>query len=267
MIKLFAFIKDEIDVIEDWLRYHCDLFGASNIIVIDHQSTDGTVDVLNKWKIHGLTVYHVSVPFRDKHKTLTTEMIKHKHGFLVPLDADEFIALKENNLIVCNREKILGEFSKLQRGPFRYKFQQIDAIPSHTKLNDPLIEIKQFNSKWYQNWKTYAKTFYDAAFFVNTDQGNHKGLVNGHGNDLETNLTIVHYDVRDYDHFVTKNERGAKAYGHTSSKQSTHGLGKHYHRRYWAIKEGRGLQQMIKEFGSIGNFNTTAIAEKLIELR
>jgi hypothetical protein len=194
-------------------------------------------------------------------------MIKHKKGFLVPLDADEFITLKEGDQITCKNEKILGEFNRLQHGPFRYKFQQIDAVPSHSRLNDPLIEIKQFNSKWYQNWKTYAKTFYDAAFFINTDQGNHKGLVKGHGNDLETSLTIVHYDVRDYDHFVKKNERGAKAYGHTSSKNLTHGLGKHYHRRYWAIKEGRGIQQMIKEFGNTGNFSTNAVSEKILSLR
>ncbi len=267
MIKLFTFIKDEIEVIEDWLRYHSHLFGSNNITVIDHMSTDGTFKILNEWKLKGVSVYRTSVPFTDKHKVLSSYMNTHKRGFLVPIDADEFIAVKKNNQLTCDISDIRSELSKLKKGPFRYKFQQIDAIPSKVVLNDPLTEINQFKTKWYKDWKLYAKTFYDASFFVNTDQGNHKGSVRGHGKNYETNMTIVHYDVRDYGHFVKKNERGARAYNHTKSKKLKHSHGKHYHRRYWAIQEGRGIQQMIKEFGSIGNFNTNEISKKIISLR
>ena len=267
MIRLFAFIKDEIEIIEDWLRYHSDLFGADHITVLDHMSTDGTTDVLNSWKSRGLKVHRTGVQFRDKHRVLTSHMSKHKDGFLVPLDADEFLAVRSGSEIKCDKRSVMGHFSGLSRGPFRYKFQQLDAVPSTSKLQDPLTELTQFKTKWYRDWKTYAKTFYDAGFFVNTDQGNHKGSVRGHGRDLETELTIVHYNVRDYDHFVKKNERGARAYGHIASKKLSHGLGKHYHRRYWAIREGQGVQQMVQEFGSSGNFNTRSVAEKLSTLR
>lgn len=267
MIKIFAFIKDETEIIEDWLRYHSDLFGANNITVIDHMSSDGTFKILEQWKSKGLTVYRSNVPFKDKNKVLTSYMNKHKGGFLIPIDADEFITVRVGDKLECSAGSISAETSQLPIGPFRYKFQQIDAIPSKSTLRDPLTEINQFKTKWFSDWKVYAKTFYAADFFINTDQGNHKGAVRGHGRNYETNMTIVHYDVRDYAHFVKKNERGARAYNHTKSKTLTHGSGKHYHRRYWAIKEGRGVQQMIKEFGTVGNFNTNAVAEKIISLR
>jgi len=263
MIKIFTFVKDEIDIISDWLKYHSSIFGTENIYVIDQGSTDGTRKIVENF---GVNLSITNEPFSKKSQILSN-LMKGKNGFLIPLDADEFIAIKSGNSLSSDKNQIVKYINSLPVKSARYKFHQIDSIPSKSKLKDPLLEIDSFNTKWYKDWKHYAKTFYHSKFFKSTDQGNHRGNVVGEGQDFVTDLTIVHYDVRDYDHFVKKMTRGAVAYGHHTSKKLSHGKGRHYHRRYWAIKEGRGLEQMLKEFGNSGNYKTDVVKTKLKQIR
>lgn len=265
MIKIFSFIKDEILFIEDWIKYHSSIVGIENIHIVDQGSTDGTLNILKKYK--GINFYQTNDSFHRKSAILSNIMKQNKNSFLIPLDADEFLTLKIGDDLCTDKDKITLYFSNLPIQAFRYKFNQIDVVPSKEKINDPLVKSTLFKTKWYESWKKYAKTFYHSNFFISTDQGNHKGLVNGHGKDMKTDLTIVHFDVTDYDHFVKKMTRGAIAYNHHTSKKALHSVGTHYHRRYWAIKEGNGLSQMIKEFGSTGNFTTYSISNKIKELR
>ena len=48
MIKIFTMVKDEVDIVYDWLVYHSTIFGNDNIYVIDNYSTDGTYEILEK---------------------------------------------------------------------------------------------------------------------------------------------------------------------------------------------------------------------------
>ena len=48
-IKLFTMVKDEVDIVEDWLKYHGSIFGYQNLYVIDNFSTDGTYEILLKY--------------------------------------------------------------------------------------------------------------------------------------------------------------------------------------------------------------------------
>jgi hypothetical protein len=265
MIKIFSFIKDEILFIEDWIKYHSSIIGIENIHIIDQGSTDGTLNILKKYK--GINLHQIKDSFDKKSIILSNIMKQNKNCFLIPLDADEFLTLKNSNDLCTDKDKIISYINNLPVQAFRYKFNQIDVIPSKETISDPLVNLTSFKTKWYESWKHYAKTFYHSNFFVSTDQGNHKGSVNGHGKDMKTDLTIVHYDVTDYNHFVRKTTRGAIAYNHHTSKKPLHGKGTHYHRRYWAIKEGNGLSQMIKEFGNNGNFITHSISNKIKELR
>ena len=43
-------VKDEGDIIRDWIVYHGSMFGYSNLFVIDNLSTDGTYEILNEYK-------------------------------------------------------------------------------------------------------------------------------------------------------------------------------------------------------------------------
>ena len=268
MTQIFSFIKNEEVIFNDWLLYHSYLVGSENLYIIDHSSTDKTPSILERWRQKGVNVFKSKDPFKMKSSILSSLMKKSSSkDFIIPLDADEFLVLKEGKSLLTDKEKINNYFTKLEVGPYRYKVHQVDVIPTKMPQNDPLIELQDFKTKWYKDWKLYAKTFYHSDYFISTDQGNHKGQVKGVGKLKVTDLTLMHYDVRDYPHFVTKMTKGATAYGHHSSPKIKGGAGRHYHRRYWAIKEGKGYIQMVKEFGRMGNFKTDALSQKLKELR
>lgn len=264
MIKIFSFVKDEADKIQDWIRYHSYLIGIENIFVVDHMSTDGTYEILQKYK--GLNLTRSDVPFTKKSEVLSS-LMKSKQGFLIPLDADEFLCYKNNDNIVCDSNVIKTYISKLPIGSYRYKFHQLDVIPKETDVKDPLVELTEFKTKWFNDWQLYAKTFYHSSTFISTDQGNHNGSVIGRGNNFITDLTIIHFDVYDYNHFCKKVIRGATSYGHINNRKLISGKGKHYHRRYWAINDGKGLEIMKSEFGSASIFNTDSLSSKLKTLR
>jgi glycosyltransferase involved in cell wall biosynthesis len=267
MVKIYSFIKNEEAILQDWLLYHTHLVGASNVYIIDHSSTDQTPVILEKWRQKGIHVFKSKDPFKMKSSLLSSLMKKSGKDFIIPLDADEFLVLKEGNKLNADKERIRTYLQNLEVGSYRYKLHQVDVIPTKREQADPLINLVEFKTKWYKDWKLYAKTFYHSNYFLSTDQGNHKGQVKGGGKLKITDLTLMHYDVRDYQHFVTKMIKGAKAYGHHSSPKIKGGAGKHYHRRYWAIKEGKGYSQMVKEFGKKGNFKTDVLSQKLKELR
>ena len=46
LVKVFTMVKDEVDIIDDWVIYHGSMFGFSNIFVIDNFSSDGTYEKL-----------------------------------------------------------------------------------------------------------------------------------------------------------------------------------------------------------------------------
>ena len=268
MVKIFSFIKNEGAILNDWLLYHSYLVSPQNLYIIDHSSTDKTPRILERWRQKGVNVFKSNDPFKMKSSILSSLMKKSSSkDFIIPLDADEFLVLKEGKSLCADKEKINNYFEKMSVGPYRYKLHQVDVIPTKNAQTDPLIDLIEFKTKWYKDWKLYAKTFYHSNYFLSTDQGNHKGQVKGGGKLKVTDLTLMHYDVRDYQHFITKMIKGATAYGHHSSPKIKGGAGKHYHRRYWAIKEGKGYAQMVKEFGKNGNFKTNVLSKKLKELR
>ena len=49
MIKIFTMVKDENDIIIDWILYHGYIFGYNNIYIIDNFSTDGTYELILKF--------------------------------------------------------------------------------------------------------------------------------------------------------------------------------------------------------------------------
>ena len=58
IIKLFTMVKDEIDIVEDWLKYHGTLFGYQNLHVIDNMSEDGTFEKLKEYQSKGVFLIH-----------------------------------------------------------------------------------------------------------------------------------------------------------------------------------------------------------------
>jgi hypothetical protein len=113
--------KDETLLLDAWLRYHCKLFGAGNLFVIDNGSTNSLVsDILNTAEKKGVHVYrHLNQDDDYKAKgSIVAEMIREldrttPYDYYFPLDRDEFVACElEGEVLSCERDSILQELEK-----------------------------------------------------------------------------------------------------------------------------------------------------------
>ena len=63
-MKVFTMVKDEVDIVEDWVLCHGTLFGVINLYVIDNYSVDGTFQTLLNLK----NKYNINVTRVDNYK-------------------------------------------------------------------------------------------------------------------------------------------------------------------------------------------------------
>jgi len=179
-----------------------------------------------------------------------------KDNFLVPIDSDEFITIPQLHELSIDefelKEKILETFQSLPIDGRKYKFiyyeifysikQCINFMEIH---NDTIRRVMA--DAYLSDWEipdVRAKTFYYSKGFMETDQGNHFGLVK-HDKGIKnlrvpanqisyyyyihSNLSLYHYERGSYDAFLYKNLRAAKAYGYNSSTDcGMVGSGVHY---------------------------------------
>jgi len=92
MVKVITMVKDEVDIIKDWVLYHSFLFGFNNIYVIDNYSVDGTYEVINKYK--SLINIFREANYKKKGiymKNLINKYCVNNDKIAFPIDIDEFI--------------------------------------------------------------------------------------------------------------------------------------------------------------------------------
>lgn len=246
-VKVFLFQKDEDEVLSDWLQYYSYMFGAGNLVVIDHESQSQSVcRLLELYKLCGAEVLTHRGTFDTKHAVLTREMRKHNGTFLLPLDADEFVVSGgPNDPLRIQRAKLLQAFRDLPTDGRKYKFahsycarptpancllaaNSSSAHDGHHEYNRriDLSEVATDERAFFPR----SKTFYHSNGFISTDQGNHYGEVKhdkGVTNTapaIEKNVThyfaplnaaILHYSVSSYRAIENKYLRGFAAYNFT----------------------------------------------------
>src|SRR5210317_1898708 len=100
MIKLFTMVKDEDDIVEDWILYHGTLFGYENLYIVDNMSNDNTYVIMQKYEEKGVNIY--SHPnYLEKGNIMKQLIDNNPCTIAFPLDIDEFIVYydKESNRI------------------------------------------------------------------------------------------------------------------------------------------------------------------------
>jgi hypothetical protein len=214
-VRLFLFHKDEIDILEDWLSYHCHIFEKDRIHIVDHQSQEPCLKLI---KDYGVDYQIYEGPFADKHSVLTDLMHKwrDRSDLLIPLDADEFVLALENGVISADKESIQRKICRLSDTQCKYKFAQFDAVPCIEPVIDAISQLTTFKPSKRDQLNPYMrKTFYPSKTFLNTDQGNHHGRIADDQNHfVDSGLLLLHYPVRGYVHFRRKYMRWESAYGH-----------------------------------------------------
>ncbi|KAJ1463269.1 hypothetical protein M885DRAFT_610284 [Pelagophyceae sp. CCMP2097] len=179
--KVFTFHKDERFLLQDWLAYHCHVFGAGNVVVVDHASADPVVlDILNDYKQRGVAVETFNGAFKDKAAALTAAMRARAREarYLVPIDVDEFVVAEEFAEVVASRAAVLRGFEMLPRSERRkFKFWSRvadcpDALLPGASARRPAV-VTSFSAK---KATCMAKTFFHGHDFISTDQGPYRNV-------------------------------------------------------------------------------------------
>ena len=258
LAKVFAFHRDEEFLLGDWLYWHCAVFGCSNVVVVDHASTNPKVlAILDAYKTRGVTVETFRGAFGAKAEALSRAM-RARAGearLLVPLDVDEVVVLEADRGFVADARRIRAAFLKAASSNELRKFKfssRVAACPAPADDGDALggglrvvasgnvvadaakrpAVVRAFSPP---TQTAMAKTFFRGGpDFLETDQGNHFGRIrrdNASSQDAmidnrnfdrffaRTPLTLVHFSMPDFDTWYAKVLQRAKAYGFTMATQ------------------------------------------------
>jgi hypothetical protein len=244
-LKLFLMTKNEIELLEDWLKYHGYLFGLENIHVLDGSDDQRVFEVYDKYKPHGLNVHFSSTGLNGLAEELTHLMHAHKgsNNFLIKLDTDEFLAY--------TLPADIGPKGKLSRAlhqryqPTRKAGGGLSKWLSETVL-DPMhgkrqLRVANFNRffealpKTGQRYKaslvtwslpqhqyvahpsrelveftqlrfTQMKSYFHSDSFQSVDLGSHVGVSTNNNGFVDTGLVLIHY----HDSSVTDSVRRAR---------------------------------------------------------
>lgn len=96
----FTMVNNESEIIESFIRYNLNI--VDKMVIIDNGCTDNTMLIVQKLQKEGLNIetYDESLQpydqFRLDNKYLSIIAKKDKPDFIIPLDADEFLAAEQN---------------------------------------------------------------------------------------------------------------------------------------------------------------------------
>lgn len=200
MVKLFTMVKDEVDIIRDWIVYHGSMFGWNNIYIIDNYSTDGTYEVIEDFRNIGINIYREH-DYKEKGtymKKLIDANCNGNQNLAFPLDIDEFIVYYENNQISIDKSLINNYIHNLP--PCRvYKSAYIYPY----LLKDNGYERATVECEWgsYSNYGSLAKSFIDKRYFQGSiDHGNHIHCDDYH----MTKIALIHFHARNSEQMKKK---------------------------------------------------------------
>lgn len=201
-VIICTMVKDEDDIVEDWILYHGNIFGYENLIIIDNHSTDATYDICQKYISKGIRLIR-----EDKYTwkgTYMTHYMRHtKCDIFFPLDIDEFIVNYNKDTNSIETTSIITELKNClenNQGYPAYKTSYINPIKTNTY--DTVFGFTNGNISTYID-PHFRKTFIVAANVPNNfviDHGNHMHTIPY----KNTSIHLVHYHQRNHDQMVKK---------------------------------------------------------------
>jgi len=191
MVKILTMVKDENDIVRDWVIYHGNLVGYENLYIIDNYSRDGTWEILQEFKgrIHIFRLHN----YKKKGEYMTYFLRKFcKNELVFPIDIDEFIVYhhKKTNKIICNKKFIHFCLNRLPHFPI-FKMNYIQGLL--TENNGYRRASVQSQIGHYDDYGSKGKIFLKSNLFKGIiDHGNHYQS----NNYISSDLCLVHFHCR-----------------------------------------------------------------------
>ena len=206
MVKIITMVKDEVDIVSDWVLYHGYIFGFQNIYVIDNYSTDGTYEELLKFK--DLITVSRETTYNKKGKYMRSYIDKYcEDGEIAfPMDIDEFIVhfdystrqISVDKNILINYIKNLPPHNVYKMNYIWGKFthNDVDNHPNgfmHASSESKYGQLGEFNM--------FSKGFINTNLNKgDIDMGNHFLKHDYH----KTELCLIHFHCRNLDQMKKK---------------------------------------------------------------
>jgi hypothetical protein len=212
LVKVFTMVKDEVDIIDDWVIYHGSMFGFSNIFVIDNFSSDGTYEKILEFKKVGVNVFREpNYALKGEYMTNLINTHCHNNDIAYPIDIDEFIVYydRSSKNVWADKSVITNYINQLPQNVPLFKTNYIQAIP--TNENGYSRATVECSTGIYNDYGTVAKSFIRKNLFHNTiDHGNHI-----QSNDyFLTDLCLVHFHSRNVDQIKKKIYNNVNGFGY-----------------------------------------------------
>ncbi|WP_298216450.1 glycosyltransferase family 2 protein [Acidocella sp.] len=179
--------RNEVNALEPWLLYHAHLFGLENLCVIDHGSADSrVVNTLDWYEGEGLSVLRLpaGADYTRKGEFVTERLREMErrggYDFLLPLDCDEFLALRRAaGDYTCRREEILAALAIFQ------------GRPEILEVKENLLNILGLPGRFLP--LPYQKVFFTAGHLGAVDHGSHTDISGRGAASLATPFVYMHF--------------------------------------------------------------------------
>ena len=196
-VACLTMLRNELALTPPFIAYHAALFGAENLYVFDNGSTDaGMLAMLDRIEASGVHVdrrYGTAEDFGRKGKVLG-DLIERLDGtadydFYIPLDADEFVALRTSSGYTADPGAIHRYLDRLRGSRNILKVTQ--------NLANLLGSPDRFLAA------PYSKTVWPHGVFRSMDLGFHTGTARDGGSPYQDcDLVYVHFHYRPYEEVV-----------------------------------------------------------------
>jgi hypothetical protein len=207
-VKVFCQVKDDADIIEDWILWHGHLFGFKNVCVIADRPSQETKRILGRYS--DLCVIF-EAPLGNwpanltwcEQKTCNLNSAIQRLGcdsdFVIPLDADEFVIFEDKP----DRQRVLGELARLvtlKQNAFKFgqEFQSC-TLDDPTRPAEEIRSFRKCRLRFDQK-KCFAKP----AQLTWLGAGQHYVHTQTKEVALVTRLSLLHFRWRGISHMHRK---------------------------------------------------------------
>jgi Glycosyl transferase family 2 len=198
IVKVFCMLKDEADILEDWLIYHGYLFGYRNLYLADNCSTDVQCRlILERYAAKGANVvFDVPGPqFLRKGDYLREWAVATcpPETIFLPLDVDEFLLYRRGTgKYTTNKRLILTELRSLPSAFQAFRITEA-LLSANTALEyqRPAREMIRFYSTADKD-----KHFFRLGSLRCLDRGFHYGVWQGSQQLHTARLVHLHFHDR-----------------------------------------------------------------------
>lgn len=229
-------IKDEEDIIEQNIRFHCAM-GCDGFIVMSHNSTDKTNSILEKLKDEGLVL---EIIYQDNPKYLQSKFVKemidiatkkYHASWIINADADEFYYSKSLNL----KTSIIKDSCKfanvlLVDSTFLFPDDRENYLTSPYFVTNPFTKFRaqMLNINNDNKFSEFIGS-QGCTKVIHKSSGNPCPYMGNHGIDIKhkrqinsSDIVLYHYHVRNFKQYENKMIRWINASNILNKNEGTH---------------------------------------------